>query len=97
MFVTQVIFSSDIENKEEINKVKEIKKEQLTHENGPVRGKILDLVSDSKAGFALIAKWNNEEDFKTWLKEIHKDKNEKHHENSKKFNIEKTKYQFIEE
>ncbi|NLJ93878.1 MAG: hypothetical protein GX326_00050 [Clostridiaceae bacterium] len=94
MLFIQVIFSSSIENKAEMEEIREIKREQLSLASGPVKSKMLDIVSDKESGFSFIMQWNNEDDFDAWFKEIHVGSDG--HAKTKHLNIEKTIYRYYE-
>lgn len=95
MFISQVIFESDIENKDIIEQIMDSKRTGIKSAEGLVSSECWWKESVNTAGFGLVSKWSDKEFFKNWMKESHKDGHKKpERPDGKEFKITKTAYQF---
>lgn len=91
MFISQVIFESEIENKNVIEQIMEQKKSEIKSAPGIISSECWWKEGVNTAGFALVSKWSDKESFQKWMKESHKDG---HKKPGGDFKITKTLYQF---
>lgn len=93
MFVSQVLFESEIENKEIIKKIMDQKRAEAQNAKGVISFECWWKEDVKTVGFSLVIKWDEKESFRNWMKETHKDGHKKP-ESINKVNISKTLYQF---
>lgn len=77
MFISQVMFESETENREVIQRILEIKKSEIQSAAGLISYECWWKQNSKTAGFALVGKWTDKEAFKTWMKDTHKDGHQK--------------------
>lgn len=95
MFISQVIFESEIENKEIIKKMMDKKRGNIKTAAGLITSECWWKENTKTAGFSLISKWNDKESFKVWMKETHKDGHKKPEGlDGKEIKISKTAHQY---
>ena len=92
MFISQVIFESDIENREEIEAIMLKKREDIERYVQPISSEIWWKEDKKTVAFSLVAKWQSKDDFKTWMKESHKEGHAKRSASAPE--IRKTLFQF---
>ena len=92
MFISQVIFESEIVNKEIIKKLMEKKSGNVKLAAGILSSECWWKENSNTVGFSLIMKWSDKESFISWMRETHKGG----HKNPEleSINIKKTSYQF---
>ena len=91
MFISQVIFESDVENREAMERIMKKKKEDSKDAEGMLSSECWWKEDTKTVGFSIITKWKDREYFKTWMKETHKGGHKK-----AEMDIKKTVYQFQE-
>lgn len=89
MFISQVIFESEKENKAVIDKIMKKKTADLQAADGIESFECWLKEGAERTGFALVTKWSDKEYFKKWMKDSHKDGHKK-----LEIEITKTVYQF---
>ena len=92
MFISQVMFESEIENKDIIEQIMDKKRTEIKSATGLISSECWWKESTNTAGFSLVSKWSDKESFKNWMKESHKEGHKKSGERELK--ISKTAYQF---
>lgn len=93
MFISQIIFESELENKEIIRDIMEKKSSDAKSAEGMLSHECWWKEDSKTAGFSLVIKWDDKESFQNWMKETHKDGHKKP-DDAEKININKTLYKF---
>lgn len=92
MFISQVIFESEIENKNAIKQIMDKKSLEIKSAIGIISSECWWKESVNTAGFSLVLKWKDKESFKNWMKESHKDGHKR--PEGKEIKISKALYEF---
>lgn len=92
MFISQVIFESEIENKEIIKSIMEKKSGNVKSAAGILSSECWWKENTNTVGFSLVMKWSDKESFISWMRETHKGGHKNHGLDG--INITKTSYQF---
>ncbi|NLO85765.1 MAG: hypothetical protein GX096_10110 [Clostridiales bacterium] len=95
MFVSQVIFESELGNEEKLKAIMEKKLEGAKAAPGVIQAECWKLHKASAAGYALVTRWESQEQFRSWLVASHKGVTHgTQHKDGEKAAITKMAYQF---
>jgi heme-degrading monooxygenase HmoA len=71
MFISQVIFESEIENKDVIEQIMNTKRTEIESATGIISSEFWWKEATNTVGFSIVSKWSDKESFKNWMKESH--------------------------
>lgn len=95
MFVSQVIFETELGNEAKLKAIMDQKLENAKAAPGIILAECWKLQKASAAGYALVTRWENQEQFRSWLVASHKGVTRgDQHKDGGKAAMTKTAYQF---